>query len=237
MTKIEIHSFGEENIMRRLFIVRKDLHMSPGKLAAQIAHCTEAFYTQMIKENMIGRVEATTAKNKEGLGDYVIDTFRIPGNVYEGYINGRFVKTICQARNKNQLIKAKALAEECGLAEGKDFGFIYDACFTELAPEEEDGTCLTCFWTVPLPDDVAHRISKKYHLYTDTVKDFPAAESYESCEEANESSVRLIDANALLRRIQEYIDSDLTSTEEKIGADYCIEFVQNAETVLRESEG
>ena len=56
-------------------------------------------------------------------------------------------------------------------------------------------------------------------------------------QEANESSVRLIDANALLRRIQEYIDSDLTSTEEKIGADYRIEFVQNAETVLKESEG
>lgn len=29
--------------MRRLFIMRKDLHMSTGKLLAQVMHCAEAY--------------------------------------------------------------------------------------------------------------------------------------------------------------------------------------------------
>lgn len=36
---------------RRLFIMRKDLHMSPGKLAAQVAHCAEAYWTNDIRNS------------------------------------------------------------------------------------------------------------------------------------------------------------------------------------------
>ena len=35
--------------MRRLFIMRKDLNMSPGKLAAQVAHCAEAYWTRGLR--------------------------------------------------------------------------------------------------------------------------------------------------------------------------------------------
>ena len=85
--------------------------------------------------------------------------------MYEQYINGSFVKTICQARNKNHLLKAKTMAEELGLVENLDFGMIYDNCYTELEPEEENGTTLTGIWFKPLPDEIAHQISKKYQLY------------------------------------------------------------------------
>ena len=57
------------------------------------------------------------------------------------------------------------MAEDLGLIEGKDFGLIYDNCLTELEPEEENGTTLTGIWFAPLPDEVAHSISKKFHLY------------------------------------------------------------------------
>ena len=83
------------------------------------------------------------------------------------YINGIFTKTICEARNKNHLLKAKTIAEELGLVEDVDFGVINDKCITELTPENEDGTCTVGIWFKPLNDDIAHKISKKYQLYHD----------------------------------------------------------------------
>lgn len=35
--------------MRRLFIIRKDLHLSGGKLAAMIGHCAEAYWMNLLK--------------------------------------------------------------------------------------------------------------------------------------------------------------------------------------------
>lgn len=138
---------------RRLFIMRKDLGMSPGKLAAQVGHCTEAYWTRLLRSNAL----------HEG-GEYKV-SFNISADIFEQYINGAFVKTICEARNKNHLLKAKTKAEDLGLVENEDYGLIYDNCRTELEPEEENGTTLTGIWFRPLPDDIAHEISKKYHLY------------------------------------------------------------------------
>ena len=140
---------------RRLFIMRKDLKMSPGKLAAQVGHCAEAYWTHFIRSH---------SDFIDCSDDYRVSA-RIPGGIFDGYINGAFVKTICEARNKNHLLKAKAVAEELGLVEGEDFGLIYDSCLTELIPEEENDMTLTGIWFRPLPDEIAHSISKKYHLY------------------------------------------------------------------------
>ena len=155
------------NFMRRLFIVRKDLHMGAGKLAAQVAHCAEAYWTNMLRQHAVGQVVAVKSTNSQTPNSYVIDNMHLDCDIYEDYVCGRFVKTVCQARNKNHLLKAGEIAKELGLVEGRDYGFIYDACFTDLTPEEDDGTCLTCFWTAPLDDKTAHKISKKYHLYVD----------------------------------------------------------------------
>ena len=38
---------------RRVFIIRKDLHLSSGKLAAMVAHCAEAYCTRMIKNDVM----------------------------------------------------------------------------------------------------------------------------------------------------------------------------------------
>lgn len=81
------------------------------------------------------------------------------------YVCGSFTKTVCEAKNKNQLLKAKTIAEELGLVEDIDYGCIYDKCLTELEPEEDNGTTLTGMWFCPLDDEVAHKISKKYQLY------------------------------------------------------------------------
>ena len=53
--------------------------------------------------------------------------------------------------------------------ENEDFWLIKDACLTELEPEEYDengvGRTLTCIGFKPLPDEIAHQISKKFQLY------------------------------------------------------------------------
>lgn len=91
--------------------------------------------------------------------------FDIDNDLYEQWINGSFTKIVCEARNRNQLLKAVTIAEELGLQEGKDFFLIKDNCLTELQPEETDGCTLTCIGFAPLPEDVVSKISKKYQLY------------------------------------------------------------------------
>lgn len=139
--------------MRRLFIIRKDLHLSAGKLAAMVGHCAEAYWINLIKESMYG-------------GECFLN---IDKDIYEQYINGIFTKTICEAKNLNHLMKAKEIAEKLGLVQGIDFDFIKDKCLTELTPENEDGTCTVGIWFKPLDDEIAHKISKKYQLYHDFI--------------------------------------------------------------------
>ncbi len=145
--------------MRQLIIARKDLNMSPGKLAAQVAHASFAFISNQIR----GRGERLALSN-----EYVAQIF-MDKNVYEQWFCGIFTKTICEAKNKNQLLKAKEIAEELGMVEGKDFFLIKDACNTELTPEEFDengvGRTLTCIGFKPLDDETAWKISKKFQLY------------------------------------------------------------------------
>ena len=147
--------------MRQLIIARKDLNMSAGKLAAQCCHASLAFITFPM------RLEQASVKTQcSGYKNLLVS---LPSSVYDEWICGIFTKTICEAKNHNQLMKAVAIARGLGLVENKDFFLIKDSCLTELTPEEIDengvGRTLTCIGFRPLPDEVAHTISKKYQLY------------------------------------------------------------------------
>ena len=145
--------------MRQIIIARKDLNMSPGKLAAQVAHASWAFLSNQIRDN--------------GLQLSVNSNYNVPlilpKDIYENWFCGIFTKTICEAKNKTQLLKAKTIAEKLGMEEGKDFFLIKDSCSTELEPEEVDengvGRTLTCIGFKPLDDEIAWKISKKFQLY------------------------------------------------------------------------
>lgn len=143
--------------MRQIIIARKDLNMHPGKLAAQVAHASLAFLSNKIRYK--GQLD----------GDIVDVYLSIPKDVYDEWFCGVFTKTVCEAKNRNQLMKAIAIAEELGLQEGKDFFLIKDACLTDLKPEEVDengqGRTLTCIGFRPLDDETAWKISKKFQLY------------------------------------------------------------------------
>ena len=128
--------------MRQLIIARKDLQMSPGKLAAQCCHASIAFITHQMRALNF----STCHRGK---------TIKVPveldPEVYTDWICGIFTKTICEAKNRNQLIF-----------------LIKDACLTELEPEEIDengvGRVLTCIGFRPLPNETIQKISRKVQL-------------------------------------------------------------------------
>jgi PTH2 family peptidyl-tRNA hydrolase len=140
--------------MKQVIIARKDLGMSPGKLAAQVSHGSMAFLTNIIKNHTFNNPYQT------------IMSWSTPEeiDIYENWINGSFTKVICEAKNKNQLLKAVKIAEKLGLKENRDFFLIKDNCLTELEPEE-DGRTLTVIGFRPLDDETASAISKKFQLY------------------------------------------------------------------------
>ena len=152
--------------MRQLIIARKDLNMSPGKLAAQVSHASMAFISWAINCNakpvmkysivnvygkelktgekipkiFFGAELAELARQTRAAGrdSFTYRTvkdgehtkyefcenevesyeckFSIEKEVYEQWFAGIFTKTICEAKNRNQLMKAITMAEELGLA-------------------------------------------------------------------------------------------------------------------------
>lgn len=202
---------------KQLIIARKDLNMSPGKLAAQVSHGSMAFLTCVIRNNVkkiinenVGRAYDRSGKpqlylhpdlnnfaeitrnngkkifyympenQEDSHGKQVIHesctinkyrtSFDIDKDLYEQWINGCFTKVVCEAKNKNQLLRAKEIAKEMSLVEDEDFFLIRDNCCTELEPEEVDengvGRTLTCIGFKPMESEIIEKISKKYNLYS-----------------------------------------------------------------------
>lgn len=151
--------------MKQLIIARKDLQMSPGKLAAQVSHASMAFITWPIRENHLKYSHCHIPINH----CYILGDIRVDEDILDNWICGSFTKIICEAKNKYQLEKVITFARELGLEENKDFFLIKDNCLTELEPEEIDengvGRTLTCIGFRPLSDDICAQLSKKYQLY------------------------------------------------------------------------
>lgn len=147
---------------KQIIIVRKDLGMSSGKMSAQVSHASMAFLTTSIRANAYLR-GWTDVRNVKNTAEYEA-TLRFDTGLYEEWIDGSFTKVVLEARNKNQLLKAKFMAEELGMKEGEDFFLIKDNCLTELEPEE-DGKTLTCIGFKPMDSEVIDTIGRKYHLF------------------------------------------------------------------------
>jgi PTH2 family peptidyl-tRNA hydrolase len=134
---------------KQIIIVRKDLNMSHGKMAAQVSHASMAFLSWFIRDNA----------DLDGHVDGWIDE-----GILHNWIEGEFTKCVLQAKNKKKILETKTMAEELGFSEGKDFWLIRDNCHTELEPEE-DGRTLTCIGFRPMNSEVIDQIGRKFQLY------------------------------------------------------------------------
>lgn len=162
--------------MKQVIVARKDLDMSAGKLAVQVAHASEAFLTQKIKENYIGEIfhgmyaDVVCDDKYIGRTDRVqIGSFELDKATYSEWIDDIFTKVLFEAKNRNQIMKLVDRAKELGLKENKDFFLIKDCCLTELNPEETDengvGRTLTCIGFRPLEDEMNKKLTKGFQLY------------------------------------------------------------------------
>lgn len=178
---------------KQIIIVRKDLNMSHGKMAAQVSHASMAFLTTQIREKaekkwnrselagffgplLNGITFGGDGGVKTGHDKNTTDPVKTPRihyeaalsfdrNLYEQWIRGSFTKCVLEAKNRERLLQAMETASGLGMKQGIDFFPIYDNCFTELLPEEENGTTLTCVGFRPMASDVIDEIGKKYQLY------------------------------------------------------------------------
>lgn len=149
---------------KQIIIARKDLNMSPGKLAAQVSHGSMAFLTQKIRDHACASYIRNRKTKAHEVWGYAYEDF-YDKDLFEQWINGIFTKVVLEAKTKDKLLKARTMAEDLGLQEGEDFFLVYDACNTELEPEEENGSTLTCIGFKPMDADLIDQIGKKYQLY------------------------------------------------------------------------
>lgn len=138
---------------KQVIVVRKDLNMSPGKLAAQVSHASMAFLTRAIQS-------AAVRSDSE----HVSATLTFNYDFFRNWLAGSFTKVVLEAKNKNQLYKCIETALDFGMVENRDFFVICDSCRTELEPEE-DGSTVTCVGFIPFPSDMIDVITGKYQLY------------------------------------------------------------------------
>ena len=141
-------------MMKQIIIARKDLNMSPGKLAAQVSHGSSAFLVSAIKQHISKVIHPNHVYEA---------TVPIDVDTYNQWFEDGFTKVVLGAKNRNHLMKAVSMAEELGLVEGKDFFLINDLCRTELTPESPEGT-LTVLGFKPLPAELIDQIGRKYQL-------------------------------------------------------------------------
>lgn len=147
--------------MKQIIVARRDLNMSPGKLAAQVSHASSMFMIEYIKKNFKKVIKSGLLEDVY----YGYSEIEIPKELFEEWINDEYKKCVLGAKDKNDLLKLRNKAIENGMKEGKDFYLIYDNCHTELDAEEENGKTLTCIGFLPMKDEIIDKVTKRYRLY------------------------------------------------------------------------
>ena len=89
---------------KQTIIARRDLSMSAGKISAQVSHASMSFLSWFIRNNV----------DENGHVDGYIDT-----GILNNWLNDSFTKVVLGAKNKNQLLKAKTMAEERARRSGR----------------------------------------------------------------------------------------------------------------------
>ncbi len=131
---------------KQLIIARRDLRMSPRKLAIQVSHASMAFLIQAIRDGAI-RSQQEVGFNKPYS---YIATLDIDPELFKEWISGSLTKVVRSARDRDKLEEAAIAAEAMGWNEGVDYFIIRD----KLEP--------TCIGFRPMDEKEIDIIGKRY---------------------------------------------------------------------------
>lgn len=168
---------------KQIIIVRSDLNMTAGKMAAQVAHASLAFLLSDIQSNLHYADQYNSEIEETKLNDassefvvtreewdsqepqLLISGLTYPPEFLTEWINQGESKIVLAAKNKSKLLNAIKISKQLGMIENQDFFAIYDNCRTFLHPEEPDGTTLTCIGFRPMDEMRIDEIGKHFPLY------------------------------------------------------------------------
>lgn len=141
--------------MKQVIVANKDLKMSPGKLAAMVAHGSISFLTHWLKENISYLVNG----DKYYYGYTMSDEAIFPGRIFDEWINDSFTKIVLEAEQDKmeEIIKR---AKEAGFHNGEDFFNIVDE-----STEFEDIPRWAVIAFKPMEEKWIDPITSKLNLY------------------------------------------------------------------------
>lgn len=143
---------------KQVIVVNKGLNMSKGKMAAQVAHASEAF---MLKQFLLGTGDKhyTYDMITKKLSGYVLQ-IPIDLDTYD-WITSSYTKVICQVDNEEELQKVVDKALKAGMVEDKDFFKIIDNGYTEFNNEKT----WTCIGFRPMKNEDIDKVTKRLRLF------------------------------------------------------------------------
>ena len=142
---------------KQVIVVNKGLGMSKGKMAAQVAHASEAF---LLKQFLNGTGTKTNKSDAVGrLSGYIL---QIPVDIdtYE-WITSSYTKVVCEVNSEAELQKVVDKAVKNGFIEDKDFFKIIDNGYTEFNNEKT----WTCIGFRPMKSEDIDKVTKRLRLF------------------------------------------------------------------------
>jgi PTH2 family peptidyl-tRNA hydrolase len=128
-------------------IARQDIEMSPGKLAAQCSHASSSI--------VLAHLSRTARQIQNSI------TLQQHQPAFSIWAQSSFAKVVLRVKSRSQLLK---LCDQLD-ASFLPYAPIFDACRTELTPEEANGSILTCIGLTPLFKSDAPPYLKKLQVY------------------------------------------------------------------------
>lgn len=141
--------------MKQVIVANKSLNMSPGKLAAMVAHGSISFLTHWVKDNIGYLVDG----DKYYYGYTLNDEATFPGRIFDEWLNDNFTKIVLEA-DQNQMEEIIKRAKITGFHNGEDFFNIVDE-----STEFDDIPRWAVIAFKPMDSDTIDQITGDLNLY------------------------------------------------------------------------